>query len=69
MTKLFTLVGEILLRGTDEAKRDIQDLTSTSEKSSSKIEQSAKNIGESIRENFKKILKNFRSRNTKRYCR
>lgn len=53
MTSLFTLVGEFLLRGTDEAKRDIQDLTSTSEKSSSKIEQHLKKVGQSIEENFK----------------
>lgn len=53
MTNLFTLVGEILLRGADEAKRDIQDVASSTEKSSSKIQNSANKIGESLVKQFK----------------
>ena len=39
MTKLFTLVGEILLRGTDEAQRDITDVVKVGENAETKPSQ------------------------------
>lgn len=45
MSNLFTLTGEILLRGADEAKRDINDVTNTAEQSEPKMVTAFKNIG------------------------
>ena len=45
MTNLFTLVGEILLRGTDEAQRDITDVTKAGEQAESKLSKAFKKIG------------------------
>jgi phage-related protein len=45
MTKLFTLIGEFLLRGTDEAKQDINDVTKTAEQAESKMVTAFKKIG------------------------
>ena len=42
---LFTLIGEFLLRGTDEAKREINDVTNTAEQSEPKMVTAFKNIG------------------------
>lgn len=45
MTKLFTLIGEFLMRGTDEAKQDINDVTKTAEQAESKMVTAFKKIG------------------------
>lgn len=42
---LFTLTGELLLRGTDEAKREITDVTSKAEQSESRMSKAFKKIG------------------------
>lgn len=42
---LFTLTGEILLRGADEAQSDIKDVTSTAENAESKMVSAFKKIG------------------------
>lgn len=45
MTNLFTLVGEILLRGTDEAQRDITDVVKSGENAETKLTKAFKKIG------------------------
>lgn len=45
MTNLFTLVGEILLRGTDEAQRDITDVVKAGENAETKLTKAFKKIG------------------------
>lgn len=45
MTNLFTLVGEVLLRGTDEAKNEIKGITRKAEESESKMSKAFKKIG------------------------
>lgn len=45
MTNLFTLVGEILLRGTDEAQRDITDVVKVGENAETKLTKAFKKIG------------------------
>lgn len=42
---LFTLTGEILLKGTEEAKEDINEVTNTAERSESKLTSAFKKIG------------------------
>ena len=45
MSNLFTLTGMLLLRGTDEAKRDIKEVASEAEQSESKMAAAFKRIG------------------------
>ena len=48
MSNLFTLTGMLLLRGTDEAKRDIKEVASEAEQSESKMAAAFKRIGGAI---------------------
>ena len=45
---LFTLVGEILLRGTDEAKRGIKEVSDSAEESESRLTTAMKGIGAAV---------------------
>lgn len=46
--ELFKLFGTLALKGTDEAERDLRDVTDTAEKSSSKLTSAFKKIGTAV---------------------
>ena len=50
---LFTLTGEVLLRGTDEVLSVIKQLTSNAESSSAKMKSSFEKVGDSLKNGFK----------------
>ena len=50
---LFTLTGEVLLKGTDEVLSVIKQLTSNAESSSAKMKSSFEKVGDSLKNGFK----------------
>ena len=53
MSNLFTITGELLLRGTKEAQNDIKQVASEAESSSGRMMSSFKRIGDSLKNAFR----------------